>query len=109
MYSSWSGGWSGGIYWTMMDDNGDTVISTALTYNSSTGAYHNVDYICVPDGCYTIVCSNGSGSGGISWTLKDDSTNATIVSGGCPFGPYIVGMGTSCHCDGMYRSLADKL
>ena len=96
MYSSWPGGWSGGIYWTMMDDNGDTVISTALTYNSSTDSYHNVDYICIPDGCYTIVCSNGGGSGGISWTLKDDSTNATIVSGGCPFGPYISAIGTSC-------------
>jgi len=106
MYSSWSGGWSGGIYWTMMDNNGDTVISTSLTYNSSTDTYHNVDYICIPDGCYTIVCSNGGGSGGISWTLKDDSTNATILSGGCPFGPYIVGIGTTCTVMGCTDPLA---
>jgi len=108
MYSSWSGGWSGGIYWTMMDDNGDTVISTALTYNSSTDSYHNVDYICIPDGCYSIVCTNGGGSAGISWTLKDDSTNATILSGGCPFGPYFVGIGTSCPVMGCTDSLADN-
>jgi len=106
MYSSWPGGWSGGIYWTMMDDNGDTVISTSLTYDASTDTYHNVDYICIPDGCYTIVCSNGGGSGGISWTLKDDSTNATILSGGCPFGPYVVGIGTTCTVMGCTDPLA---
>jgi hypothetical protein len=108
MYSSWTGGWSGGIYWTMMDNNGDTVISTSLTYNSSTDTYHNVDYICIPDGCYSIVCSNGGGSGGISWTLKDDSTNATILSGGCPFGPYFVGIGTSCPVMGCTDPSADN-
>ena len=78
MNDSWGDGWNGNDF-SLFDSNGNLYFTSTLN-NGSFG----LDYVCLPDDCYSVTCNGGSWQNEVSWTLAD--TNGIILlSGGAPF------------------------
>ena len=77
MNDSWGDGWNGNV-WNLYDLSGNVVATgTLLSGSSGTEAF------CIPDGCYTLSCDNGSFQNEVSWTLTD-TAGTVVASGGAP-------------------------
>jgi hypothetical protein len=78
MNDSYGDGWNGNDF-SLFDSNGNLYFTTTLN-NGSFG----LDYVCLPDDCYSVTCNGGSWQNEVSWSLSD--TNGIILlSGGAPF------------------------
>ena len=52
--------------------------------------------LCLPDGCYTVVCDGGSWQGEVGWEIVDGNGNV-LSSGGAPFNELLaVGDADAC-------------
>ena len=78
MFDSYGDGWNGNDF-SLFDSNGSLFFTTTLN-NGSFG----IDYVCVPDDCYSISCNGGSWQNEISWNIAD-TNGIVLLSGGAPF------------------------
>ena len=83
MYDSFGDGWNGNVF-------------TIGTETATLGAgSQDTVYFCISDGCYTVTCNGGSWQTEVSWELYDNATGTLLASGGAPFGPTDVQIGTT--------------
>ncbi|MEC8597615.1 MAG: hypothetical protein VXY61_04605 [Bacteroidota bacterium] len=91
MFDSFGDGWNGATY-TFYDAAGNAVASGDLL-STENGGDSDTDQICVDTpGCYTLIVTDGTFPGEISWTISGAAFNNT--EGGT--GTYLVGLGTAC-------------
>lgn len=91
MFDSFGDGWNGATY-SFYDAAGDLVASGDLT-SAENGGDFDTDGVCVPEaGCYTLIVTDGSFPGEVSWTITGAAFNTT--SGGP--GTFSVGLGAAC-------------
>ena len=55
-------------------------------------------YFCITDGCYSVSCTGGSFQSEVTWELYDNATGTLLASGGAPYGPTDVQIGTTVAC-----------
>jgi hypothetical protein len=91
MFDSFGDGWNGATY-TFYDAAGNAVASGDLL-STENGGDSDTDQICVDTpGCYTLIVTDGTFPGEVSWTISGAAFNNT--EGGT--GTYLVGLGTAC-------------
>ena len=78
MNDSYGDGWNGNDF-SLFDSNGNLYFTSTLN-NGSFG----LDYVCLPDDCYSVTCNGGSWQNEVSWTLAD-TNGIVLLSGGAPF------------------------
>ena len=86
MYDSWGDGWNGNIF----------TIGTE-TATLATGSLDTA-YFCISDGCYSVSCNGGLYQSEVTWELYDNATGTLLLSGGAPYGPTDVQIGTTVAC-----------
>jgi hypothetical protein len=91
MFDSFGDGWNGATY-SFYNAAGDLVASGDLLSTENDGEF-DTDAVCAPEaGCYTLIVTDGSFPGEVSWSITGDAFNTT--SGGP--GTFQVGLGTAC-------------
>ncbi len=91
MFDSFGDGWNGATY-SFYNAAGDLVASGDLLSSENNGDF-DTDAVCAPEaGCYTLIVTDGSFPGEVSWSITGDAFNNT--SGGP--GTYQVGLGSAC-------------
>ncbi|MBT7896054.1 MAG: hypothetical protein HN564_03560, partial [Flavobacteriales bacterium] len=78
MFDSFGDGWNGN-YFDLVGSNGATFFSTTLLTGSS-----GTESFCIPDDCFSIICTGGAYQIEISWNLID-SNGIIVRSGGAPY------------------------
>ena len=88
MFDSFGDGWNGATY-SFYDAAGDLLATGDLLSNENDGEFDTDDICFDAAGCYTLIVTDGSFPGEVSWTISGTSF------GGGP-GTYQIGVGTDC-------------
>ena len=86
MYDSWGDGWNGNIF------------TIGTESNTHYYRFFRYAYFCISDGCYSVSCNGGSFQSEVTWELYDNATGTLLASGGAPYGPTDVQIGTTVAC-----------
>ena len=88
MFDSFGDGWNGATY-SFYDAGGDLLATGDLLSNENDGEFDTDDICFDAAGCYTLIVTDGSFPGEVSWTISGTEF------GGGP-GTFQIGVGTDC-------------
>lgn len=83
MSDSFGDGWNGATYAITNTQTGVLVASGSLDFAAGGDGFSTgTDFLCLPDGCYSITVGGGAWDLEISWSLSNTSTGT--IAGGAP-------------------------